>query len=138
MLTKIEWLFFSILIAYGVIMLCQAGRFLIGSYLINRRERKKKKVLNIHSADFIDALGWSKEDDAELREMLESGGYPKELIKKVFDKKDLRALNKLIKIADERIKKRKNERRLEEKRNRGHREEVLSRQTGRGSKKNKC
>jgi len=105
MLTKIEWLFFSILIAYGVIMLCQAGRFLIGSYLINRRERKKKKVLNIHSADFIDALAWSKKDDEELRKELELGGYPKGLIKKAFDKNDMGALVKLIAVTDERIEK---------------------------------
>ena len=71
-------------------------------------KKKKINILNVSSAELIDALTWSKKDDEELRKELESDGYPKELIKMAFDKKDIRALNKLIAITDERIEKRKN------------------------------
>lgn len=109
MLTGIELICLGIMAAYGMSALYWAGEFFVSRYLISRRTMKKIKVLKVNSSDMIDALNWGERDNEELREELELSGYPKRLIKKTFDKNSLKALDKLIEIADKRIAKRARE-----------------------------
>lgn len=106
-LTKIEVIAFCILAAYVIVGGFWAVSSLVRYIRFGWREKKKIKALNISPTDLVGILAWSERDNEELREELESNGYPKGLIKKAFDKSDVGALDRLIEIADKRVRENK-------------------------------